>query len=224
MGETIELLADVLTFDVLTQPHAGPTTSPSAWGHSVEKLISKLTVASGFNFPDAGIALVNFGKGVLDQRQRITSIVSANVYELASTASYPTTGYPYVVYVGDGRHHEERLYVTNNNTGTNRLTFTGAGALQAHSVGEYVRFTSGTPEAIEYSSKTVNDLELALPITAGSAHVVGETVSLSSGESLPDPNGFDFAFFMPPDPLSMVAEVLDWVRAAGVRVTIVTNR
>jgi len=125
-GESIELLADVLTFDALTQPHEGATVSPTTVGHPVEPLIDSIDLVDASTFPDSGTIWINFGKERVNVRKKIVSMVSDTIVELEETDNFPTGDFPYLVKVSAGRPEQEIASVTANDTGTDRLTFSPA--------------------------------------------------------------------------------------------------
>lgn len=225
IGDTAELLNDVLTFGPLIGPHAGPVINPSALGELVQPLITLIPMAAlPAGFPTTGgFAWINFGKEIIDQRQRIASITDATHYVLRSTALFPTTNYPYEVILAEGTHSEERVFVTNNNTGTNTLTFAAPGALNTHAVAQYVQYRSGDPEVVEFSSTETspNALVVDPPVTLDGGHLVGERVMFSPGISQSNLDGSSFGFKLPPDPTACVTALLELVRTAGVLVNVV---
>lgn len=223
-GEPIVLLNDVMTFDTLTKAHNAAVINPSKFGDSVHAYTSVLSVSPPpTNFPTVnGVVWLNFGKEILDQRQRITSITSPTIYQLASTANLPTSNYPYQVTLGEGLFTEEKVFVTNNNTGTNTLTFQLPGAVNTHQVGEYVKFISGVPEVVQYSRKVGSQLHFTNPVLLTSGHLAGERVVLSPAVSASDPDGSSFGFKLPPEPSLELSYIFDLIRAAGVQVIINT--
>lgn len=226
IGDTIELIHDVITVGVLAGPHAGPSFTPTVLGELVQPLITEIDmVALPAGFPvTGGFAWINFGKEIIDQRKRIASITNATHYVLSSTALFPTSGYPYQVILGDGTLNEERVFVTNNNTGTNTLTFAAPGALKTHAVAQYVRFFSGEPEVVEFTTtqtSPTNALIIDPPLVLESGHLVGERVIYSPAVSASRADGSSFGFKLPPDPTACVTALLELVRAAGVRVDVV---
>jgi hypothetical protein len=224
IGETVELVSDVMTFGSgFSVAHAGPSWTPTRLGQTVERPYTELNVVDGSEFPTTeATVLLNFGKGRLNARSRLTTIVGPTVYELASTADFPATDYPYPVITGEGTVNEQTVFVTNNNTGLNRLTFAAAPTLTPD-VGSHARFDSGAPEALTYTSRAGNVLSFDEAIYP-SAHMVGESVILSPGDSTPRDDAWTFQFFLPPDPALCLRSVLDLVRAAGVRVDVSTER
>lgn len=227
LGETIVLLADVLTFSQLTEPHTGPTTLPSRIGELVQPFISALVVASTTNFPTVnGWVWLNFGKEIINARSRITSVGSATSYVLQSTAHFPTTNYPYEIVIGDGLFVQEPVFVTNNNTGTNTLTLVSPGTRNTHVVGEYVTFQSGTPEVAEYQSLGTSPARLvfSVPQLLNSGHLVGERVILSTSISASRPDGSSFGFKMPPNPGACLSLLFELVRAAGIQIKFVIEQ
>jgi hypothetical protein len=223
-GESIELLNDVLTMGRLTSSHVGNAVVSSVVGHLVEVLLDEIEVASGAQFPvtGGGYLWLNFGKEVLNQRQRITVNVAANILELATTDDFPTTGFPYRVVVSEGRPEEEYGFVTANNTGTDRLTFTPA-LVNTHLVNSYVRFVSGTPESLAYDSISGTTISIAQR-TFDTRHIIGERVMYSPQASVPNVQGSDYAFLLPPDPAGVLSVLVELVRAAGIEVVFLSDR
>lgn len=216
-GESIALLDDVLTFDLLTRAHPTP-------GGLVHAYTSDLFVSPApTTFPSAGGWLwLNFGKEILNVRKRITVITSATSYVLMSTADLPTSGYPYQLILSDGQFSEEPVFVTNNNTSTNTLTFQSPGALSTHNVGEYASFISGDPESIEYETKEASPdrLVFSTPVLLQSGHLVGERVMYSPEVSESHSDGSSYGFKLPPDVASCLTTMFEMVRAAGIQVSI----
>ena len=207
-GETVSLLNDVVTTLQLVEEHSA--------GHLVEPLTEEITLASTTGFSDdGGEVYFNFGKAMLNFRAKIVNVPASNQILLANTSTLPTTGYPYRIKVGEGTPKEEIVSVSNNNTGTNILTLS-SNLLNSHAIGEYIEFISGTPEVAEYESVSGNDLVLSEPTVLQSRHIVGEYVNVSAGETIPDIEGNDYAFHLPPDFNDYLAELFDIVRAAGV--------
>lgn len=214
--ETLELLNDVLTFDLLTRAH--PTI-----GELVHAYITELFVSPApTDFPSAGGWLwLNFGKEILNVRKRITVITSPTSYQLASTVDLPTSNYPYRIVLSEGQFNEESVLVTNND-GVNTLTFAGPGAVNTHVVGEYAFFECGDPEVVEYRQKLASPdrLVFQVPTLLNSGHIVGERVMYSPLVSASNPDGSSYGFKLPPDPSACLKAMFELVRAAGIQVTI----
>jgi hypothetical protein len=223
-GEQISLLNDVLTMDALQNPHMGPILIPNTFGEEISPFVTEIEVSPApANFPTTnGFIWLNFGKEKTNGRSRVTSIGSPTSYVLLSTAAFPTSGYPYQVTLGDGAFSEEKVYVTNNNTGTNTLTFAAPGALNAHNTQQYVKFIAGVPEVLEYNFKeTLPDrFVFNNPIFVDSRHLVGERVIYSPAISQSNSDGSSFGFKLPPDPAACAKVLVEFLRAAGVQVTI----
>ena len=95
-----------------------------------------------------------------------------------------------------------------------------------HPVRDHIFYPAGTPELVEFSSRNTHTLTLLEEMVLGSdtGHEPGEKVTLSTGESLPNVDGGDDAFYLPPDPGFCLVEMIDLVRAAGVSVEVVNQR
>lgn len=219
-GETIELVNDVLTFDLLTRPH--PTI-----GGLVHAYTSAIFVSPApSTFPTAPSWLwLNFGKEILNVRKRLTAVSSSVSITLSSTVDMPTSGYPYQIILGDGRFTEEPLFVANNNPSTGVLSLQSPGLTKSHSIGDYATFTSGDPETIEYLTREASPdrFVFASPVLLESGHIIGERVMYSPEISESHSDGSSYGFKLPPDVSACLKTMFEMVRAAGVEVTITTK-
>lgn len=223
-AETVDLINDVITTDVLTEAHTGQDLSVSELGHLVEVLYEEIDLVSGVGFPpDGGFVWINFGKARVNARSTIVSFPGAAIFELTSTDNFPTTDFPYKVILGEGTSREEFANVIANDTVLDQLTFS-APPNNTHIVGTNVRFVSGDPEVVEYVDRDVDTLQFAAPMAFGTGHTIGETVILSTDESIPGEDGYDYAFLMPPDFTNCLTFLFNLVRAAGIEVEIVSER
>jgi hypothetical protein len=116
---------------------------------------------------------------------------------------------------------EERVNVTNNNTGGGILTLAAPGTLNTHVLGETVEFTSGNPETTVYNSVSGNNLVIDTPIILDSKHLLNENAMLSPSLSNPRTDGFSFDFKMPPDFASCFIDLFGLVKAAGVKIVVI---
>lgn len=222
--ETVELLADVLTVTVgLAKPHKSAQVTPTSVGDRVEVLTSSFTVSSTSGFSNSGTAILNFGKERINARSKITTVVSTSVYAFADTSIYPTTDFPYQIVMGQGLFNEELVLVTANDTGLDRLTLTAPAPL-THVVGEYVEFNTGEPEVFTYQDIDGATIIEMIPAQVFDKHTIGERVILSTSESVPDITGFDYPFYLPPDPQICIDLMFELIRAHGVKVTIIDDR
>lgn len=224
IGETVALVNDVITTDKLNQPHAAALTTPNVAGHTVIAYVAGLDIASATSFPTSGTVIVNFGKEMTNARSKITAKTSATLYTLADTSGFPTANFPYQVLLSDGRSVAELINVTANDTGTNELTFAAPGAVNTHAIGSYITFVAGDQEILDYTSKSGNILTFTASKLLSSRHLVGETVSLSTAESVPNADGSSYAFLLPPNPNACVESLFQLVKAAGVEIQFLTNR
>lgn len=205
--ELINLMADVITTDVLTQPHTA--------GQLVDKIATTLPVASTTAFPDEGVVWLNYGKNRINVRQKIVAIVSSTVVSVPDSSVFPQTDFPYRVVVREGLSAQHFAYVVANDVGTSRLTFSTPQTLLPD---EYVTFTSGRPLSIPFTSKDATNLALGTDRILESLYTLGETVHYSPGLSVPSVYGFDYALKMPPSSVRCFTALVDLIRAAGVEV------
>lgn len=196
---------------------------------TVRPLYTQLTLAlGGTDFPlTADEAIVNFAQGRVAASSRINGAIAAAAGSvvLDDTSAFPTTGYPYVVYldVGAGPLKEERLHVTNNNVGLNTLTFSHA-TVFGHDDGRLVEFRPGTEEVISYTSRVGAVLNFTPYLVVENTHYEMEFLAPSVGTGYPRRNGFDFPLRLPVTVEDRVRFMVDLVRAAGVEVTFVSKR
>ena len=222
-GETIELLKDVLTFDVLQENHPGPSFNPTQLGHKVEKITTTLALTLGTSFPLSGTVYLNFGKGRINVRQKIASVVGPTILQFADSSVFPTTNFPYRIKVGEGLPQEEFANVTGNNTGLNQLTLSAA-LSGTFAAGQYVEFDAGEPIALDYIDRDGNTLDLDGEQVLQSLYTLGENVMLSPGFSIPSEAGTDYAFLLPPTSEAALQLLFDLVRAAGVQICFLSDR
>lgn len=241
IGRRAVLLADLIRVSPnAADDHTGKITYTNRFGlyapetqaagaDTVRPLYTQLTLAlGGTDFSaTADSAVVNFGNGQVAASSRISSSIGAGAGSvvLSDTSQFPTTGYPYVVYldVGGGPLKEERLHVTNNNTGTGTLTFSHA-TVFAHDADRLVEFRPGAEEVISYTSRVGAVLNFTPYLVVENTHYQMEFVAPSVGTGYPRRTGFDFPLRLPVTVEDRVRFVIDLVRAAGVEVTFVNKR
>ena len=226
LGETVELVNDVLTFDVLSNDHDGPLLNPSVEGELVEKTVPTvdLNTGDGAFFPNAGVFYINFGNERLSARARITAVPGGSLLDFADTSVFPTTDFPYIIKVGEGKSNEEFAFVTGNNTGLNRLTLSAA-LSGTFSPGDYVEFEAGTPIALTYTDRDGDTLELSDATTVlPSVYTQGERILLSPSLSVPSEDGNDYAFLLPPTAEVCLTVLFDLIRAAGIEVIFLEDK
>lgn len=151
--------------------------------------------------------------------------LAATPITLADSTAFPTTGYPYVVYLdsGAGPLLEERLHVTNNNTGTGVLTVSHQPVF-FHGAGRLVEFRPGAEETISYTSRVGADLNFSPNLSIKNTHYLMELLAPSVGSDFPRENGFDFPLRLPVAEEVRIRFVVDLVRAAGIEVTFIDRR
>lgn len=239
IGETVELLNDVLSVDSLVNAHTGvislatrfallPSIPSSAWTscEPVNVLVSELAVSSTTGFPSTGDLLINFGR----QKAKFTTQLSGATLVGATSAvvilptGFTSTACPFEVVLDEGTRLEERALCTN--VIGNTLYFgSGTYGLQyAHASGSAISVTFGMPEKVTYTSTTPNTFRFSSPTMLQSDHKVSESVVYSSGFSGPRTNGYDFPLRMPPSLIDRIKYVLELVRAAGIKVNFTKSR
>lgn len=252
IGETVELMADVLSVNSITDTHFGkidalqrssaitglsphlarwPTYgSPNVEAaETVEPFISSLEVASTAGLdPDGGRVVLNPGNALTEVSEALTVDLAAGgtVITVASSTDFPTT-YPFVVTLSAGTPREERALCTNNN-GAGQLTINSGtyGSQFAHAVADRstVSWTPGSEEIIDYDEASGTTLSFSSPIVLQSTHSPSESVVDSSTDSVPRVNGYDFPLRMPVDIRTRIEFLWDLIRAAGIQVNIIDKR
>lgn len=245
IGETVELMADVLSTSALIDSHTGKVdysqrsaavSSTARWPvfgspevearEKIQPQISAfdLTSAAGLD-TTGGTVILNFGHQQLNVELPITVARSAGdtVLTFADSSAYPTS-YPFKVIMSPGTAVEESVLVTAN-SGT-QLTIGGGtfGLKNAHPIGADVRWVPGNQEELEYDSISGNALSFSPAIVLEYEHSIDEPVIDSSVTSDPKTNGYDFPFRMPPDIRERLEFLFDLLRAAGVEVDVIDAR
>lgn len=253
VGETVELLSDVLTVNSLTDTHIGKipiaqrssaitglvphvarfssySSTQVSSAEIVEPTISSLVVVSAVGLDLAGgQVILNPMNGLVQALEALTVDLSAGgtVVTVADSSGYPTT-FPYVVTLSPNTPREEKALVTANNTGLGQITLNGGtyGVKFDHDVadGSTILWEPGTQETIEYESVTGTTLSFSPAIVLQSTHSPSEPVIDTSVKSDPRRDGFDFPLRMPVDIRARIEFLWDLIRAAGVRVTIIDTR
>lgn len=239
IGSRVVLLSDLLLVNPsLSDEHVGYVSVLDRFGlyapitqasDMVRPVYTTATLAlAGTDFSaTSGDALINFGRATHPVRAHIATAVASGAATLVldSTASLPTTGYPYVICVDAdaGPLRQEMLHVTNNNTGTNTLTLSHV-TVFSHDVGRVVKFKPGLQETISYTSRVGSVLGFTPSLDIETTHYMMEFISPSVGTGFPGNDGFDFPLRLPVTVADRIQYMVDLVRAAGVEVTFVTQR
>lgn len=238
-GSQVVLMADLIRVSPAAgDDHAGRVRYTDRFGFypaetqvpdTVRPLYTQLTLSTAGTDFDAGAAtaLFNFGNSLVRVRSNLSAstVAGDTAITLDSTSSFPTSGYPYVVYVdvGAGPLKQEAMHVTNNNTGTGTLTLSH-GLVFDHSAGRAVEFRPGKEEAVSYTSRVGTVLNFTPYLMVEETHYETELLAPSVGTGYPRRNGFDFPLRLPVTVEDRVRFVIDLVRAAGVEVTFVSKR
>ena len=239
IGESVELVADVLSTGTLTDFHNGilqipdrpdPLASKTDFGYLsselVEFRISELDLNSVSGLPTTGGDLyLNFG-GPFDVDLPTTVAATGGVsttLTFADSSDFPTV-YPFKAIVAPNTAQEEVVLITGN-TGT--VLEVGGGVVtlrNSHAIGTRVVFEQGEPELITYDSISGNTLSFSPPIVVKSSHQLTETAIPSLGDSIPRDSGHDYPLRMPPSLEFRLNILFDWIRAAGVSVSLINQR
>jgi hypothetical protein len=254
IGESVELLADVLTTNTaLADFHEGwvpysvrslaatpPNSLLSRWpefssndiltSERVEPLLDEFDVVSSSGLDAAGgTVILNFGDAEQSVEDTPTADINpaATVIDLTDSSIFPVF-VPFEIILSPNTAIEERHLVTTNNTGTNKLTINDGsyGATYKHEIvkGATILWIPGSQEVVEYDSITGNTLSFSPAIVLQSNHSITEPVIDSSTQSVPRSDGFDYPLRLPPDIATRIQILFDLIRAAGVQVSIIDSR
>ncbi|NJL55182.1 hypothetical protein HC928_08330 [bacterium] len=238
IGVRVVLMADLLRISpALGDDHLGKISDTDRFGFYaketrlagadlVRPVYDSVTLnLAGTDFPvENGRAVFNFGNRLIPVKSSLVSITGTTI-ELTDTSNFPTTGYPYTIYldVGAGPLLEEVLHVTNNNTGTDELTVSHAPVF-LHSAGKPVEFRPGPQENFSYTTRTAGVLSFTNGLQIQHTHQEAEYLAPTVGTNYPRSNGFDFPLRIPITLEDRIRYVVDLVRAAGVEVTFISQR
>jgi len=236
-GATVSLLADVIAVSPLSKNHSGyitladrTTIFPAissvqrTQAEKVQIVYSELDLTSITGVSDSGYLLLNFGNSTLSAKSPVDVVITAglSVFTVEDSSSFPISGYPYVIKLGEGSYNEEIVTVTNND-GVNTFTISSTTRYQ-HEIGDIVSFTAGVEESVEYTSLDSNTLSFPAPIMLKSNHHALETVCTANLLLAIKTNGYDFPLRLPTDFRSRVEYLFNLLRAAGVKVSIISVR
>lgn len=134
---------------------------------------------------------------------------------------FPAAG-PYAAVLGLGRPDEEPVVVNSYNavTGAVVLAAPPSGTFAANAV---LGYRTGAEEVVEFDRCEGNRLILSEPVVLADGHRIGEPVTLSTGRFAPDPEAWDFQFYMPPDPAACLLDLWERIKAYGVTVVVTTD-
>lgn len=248
--EPVQLMADVLTIDALTNDQTGlinlswrKTLVPligTEWATkqtvpildtpaSVYELRSYIRVASAASnkFVATGEYIkLNFARNKLAAKSQLTASYASGVgaVTVADGSVFPTTPPNFEIVLGEGTREAE--YLTVSGRAGNILTL-ATNTLFPHRIDEWVYYPSGDSEEVFYTSKTTGGPEQFnfSPTTMfEDDHLSGESVTLSSQYAWPGKYGSDYPFYLTSTWEDRFAFIFDLARAAGVKVIIVYDR
>ena len=249
-GVDVELLADVLTVEQVSEEHLGVIAAyhkrstlrenegpeggtaliPVIESADIERAdlvevpYSSINVASTLDFPVDGNVILNFGSNQIEAELPLGADAPAPspTLSFADTSALPTV-YPFEMTLSKGKIREEVVLVVLN--ALNTLTLASDTKLD-HFEDENMVYTPGESETVElpYTSISGNTLVFDRPFVVKSTHYPSEIVIPSKSKSVPKDNGFDFPFRMPADFTDKLGFLLDLLRAAGVAVCLIKKR
>lgn len=250
-GESVELMADVI---VLSQSLEFDHEGRIPWNQRLWAAPGPLTdadktslvyeerrwieVASLSGFPPVGSRVViNFGRGKIPVESvlQINHSAGGGSLVLASTAKFPTSGYPYFVEIDvdassiagftSRANVKETIAVSLNDPSTATLTLVSV-LKESHLKGSRVTYTPGPAAAVTYSSTLTGPTRLVFRNSArfDKSHVKGEVVALSGIQSLPSTKGSDYGFYLPSTWTDRLQYLFNRGRAAGVEVVVINDK
>jgi hypothetical protein len=142
-------------------------------------------------------------------------------------SNFPTANF--FIHIGEGTRIIETVKAASRTGNTITLTPPAGNALLFnHRKGEWVRYFPGEQEQIYYSATETGGANERLTFQNGimftQDHLEGEPVALSERQAIPTVTGTDFPFYLPSNWRDRIQYLMDLARAAGVRVTINSDR
>lgn len=191
----------------------------------VNVLYDEISVASSAGFSSSGGTIIlNFGNGVTSAEVTGVSITAGDTTITATSAStiFPTS-FPFELVIAPGTPAEERHMATNIIGNTITLNNGTNGARNSHT-DCIVRMEGSLEETLSFTGTGVGTLTFDPPVVLHSTHTPTESVVRSTGSSSPRPDGYDFPLRMPSEILTRISFLFDLIRAAGVQVTVISER
>jgi len=240
-GETIRLKSDVILLSApLANKHLGkiPYTnrlsltpgsllSPDKV-HLVEELRTYITVTSITDMPTVlGTVIFNFGTGStpVEGRTKVTLTAGGVNADLDDTSRFPTGDFMIVIGSGSKR---ERRHVSSNNVGLNRLILS-SGADYTHEKWTQVQFDPGDQTEVSYDATVtlvgpINRLVFNEGVYLPAHFQKNLPVVAKAKESEPSDYGTDYPLILWGGWDTQLRFLLDWGRAAGVQVVVITDK
>jgi hypothetical protein len=201
-------------------PRGGDGVHPLGYRLLIDPTGTPEIVEVRANDPDGGATQ---GTGLVSIVGAIVLAHVAPVVVRPLPGDFPTTAYPCEITLADGLGRSERVIVTGYDPDTDELEISAA-PIGTFAVGDWVLYEGGVPELVEYTAKSGDNLLLAEPTVLAGGHRIGEQAELSPGYSVPDEEGWDYQLFLPPEPGWCFLDLLEYVKAYGVNVEVVTRR
>jgi len=250
VGDNVQLMADVLTVDILSFDHDGQIKVaenqylvPLIGGDwalgtknvvgeansrvaAVEEIREYVDVVDASLFPSTGgIAQVNFGRNIAPYESQLTADEAAGSGSVVvdDGSGFLTTNF--YVQIGTGTRIIETILVSSR--AGNTLTLS-SNLLYTHRGGEWVRYFPGEREQVSFNSTETGGANERLVFTNGilfaDNHLEGEPVALSGQQAVPSTTGTDYPFYLPSRWEDRIEFLIDLARAAGVRVLVTSDR
>lgn len=250
VGDNVQLLADVLTIDALSYFHSGRVREyertylvpliGTDWSSGtrnvvgiaypriakIEEIRTYIDVDDASSFTSSGgYVQINFGRSLVDYESQLTSDETAGSGSIVvdDGSGYPTANF--YIHVGEGTSIIETIECSSR-TG-NTLTLS-SNLLFNHRAGEWVLYETGEQEQLVYTGTETGGanerLLFADGIILSQNHLDNEPVHLSGQRAIPTNTGTDFPVYFPSKWEDRIEFLIDLARAAGVRVTIISDR
>jgi hypothetical protein len=254
VGDDIQLMADVLTVDILAYDHAGKIKigevtrlvpliggdwasggagalvgAPNERISQIEEVRSYIDLVDASDFTAAGgFAQINFGRNtaVVESQLAVDEAAASTTIDVVDGSDFPTADF--FIHIGVGTRIIETVKAASRAGDTITLTAPASNALlYSHRAGEWVRYFPGEQEQITYDGTETGAnerLTFSSGIRFAQDHLEGEAVALSGQQALPSITGTDFPFYLPSRWQDRIEFLIDLARAAGVQVIITSDR
>lgn len=253
VGDSIQLMADVLTVDALAFDHAGfiklgdiqklvpligtdwlagtnVVGSPNERYAQIEEVRSYIDIVSAASFsPAGGYAQINFGRNliVVESQLTVDETAGSTTIDVNDGSIFPTADF--FIHIGMDTRIIETVKADLRIGNTITLTPPASNALlYSHKAGEWVRYFPGDREQIVYTGTETGGpnerLTFSSEIRFKQDHLEGEAVAVSDQIALPDRVGNDYPLYLPSRWQDRIEFLIDLARAAGVKVLITSDR
>ena len=219
-SDELTLISDVLQFTTgLAYDHTGGDISTV--GDTVQPIVNSVELTSSTDFDSSGTCVFNYGYEY-PETLKILGVINTTTFTITDLTPVPPaySGYGFIT-VNYGTAGEETILIDATALPDEvGLTYPPRVPLV---LGDTVRFRVGKEESFTYNTKSTNTLVITNGHRFSYPHTLGEKVYKAT-TSQPSVNGDTFQVVTPADPGSVIKDFVEYVRTAGIEVTIANKR